>query len=71
MYAGTCHEGQSDELGAVVRGRRGPVAAEFAVGRRRRGPVFLAGALDRLDNQVPPLSDVRDYKTLVTSLLGA
>jgi predicted AlkP superfamily phosphohydrolase/phosphomutase len=53
----------------------GSIKAELKTGRggihTGDGFAILAGALDRLDNQVPPLSDVRDYKTLVTSLLGA
>jgi predicted AlkP superfamily phosphohydrolase/phosphomutase len=53
----------------------GSIKAELKTGRggihTGGGFAILAGALDRLDNQVPPLRDVRDYKGFVTALLGA
>jgi predicted AlkP superfamily phosphohydrolase/phosphomutase len=53
----------------------GSIKAELKTGRggihTGDGFAILAGALDRLDNQVPPLGDVRDYKGFVTALLGA
>jgi hypothetical protein len=55
--------------------RFGSIKAELKTGRggihTGDGFAILAGALDRLDNQVPPLRDVRDYKGFVTALLGA
>ena len=57
----------SEELGSIK--------AELKTGRggihTGDGFAIMAGALDRLDNQVPPLTDIRDYKNLVTALLGA
>jgi hypothetical protein len=53
----------------------GSIKAELKTGRggihTGDGFAILAGALDRLDNQVPPLTDIRDYKGFVTELLGA
>lgn len=53
----------------------GTIKAELKTGRggihTGDGFAILAGALDRLDNQVPPLTDIRDYKSFVTALLGA
>ena len=53
----------------------GSIKAELKTGRgglhTGDGFAILGGALDRLDNQVPPLEDVRDYKGFVTALLGA
>ena len=53
----------------------GSIKAELKTGRggihTGDGFAILAGALDRLDNQVPALTDIRDYKNFVTGLLGA
>ena len=53
----------------------GSIKAELKTGRggihTGEGFAILAGALDRLDNQVPALRDIRDYKSFVTELLGA
>jgi predicted AlkP superfamily phosphohydrolase/phosphomutase len=53
----------------------GSIKAELKTGRggihTGDGFAILAGALDRLDNQVPALTDIRDYKGFVTELLGA
>ena len=57
----------SEELGSIK--------AELKTGRggihTGEGFAILAGALDRLDNQVPPLRDIRDYKGFATALLGS
>jgi len=53
----------------------GSIKAELKTGRGAihtgDGFAILAGALDRLDNQVPPLNDIQDYKGFVTALLAA
>ena len=53
----------------------GSIKAELKTGRggihTGEGFAILAGALDRLDNQVPAPSDLRDYKAFVTGLLSA
>jgi hypothetical protein len=57
----------SEELGSIK--------AELKTGRgglhTGDGFAILAGAVERLDNQIPPLRDVRDYKDFVTALLDA
>lgn len=53
----------------------GIIKAELKTGRGAihtgDGFAILAGALERMDNQVPELRDIRDYKGFVEGLLGA
>ncbi len=53
--------------------RLGSIKAELKTGRggihTGDGFAVLAGALERMDNQIPELRDIRDYKGFVTELL--